>query len=118
MGVSASMAKRTVFLDGEGVLPTVSIVAVVPPDVTEVLLTEDFDLRSCFLNVLFRTPRSRSCCTLMCKAAKAREAWSCSCVLQSLYLFPSIKGLKERTSGRACRCRHVSTWPSVASSLC
>ena len=49
MGVSASMAKRTVFLDGEGVRQMVSVVDVVFLEVSEALLVDVFFFLSAFL---------------------------------------------------------------------
>ena len=74
MGESASKANRTVFLDVDVFLVSVSV------DVVDYLVVEDkFLFEGSFLGVfalgiLFNTLRSRSYCTLMCKAAKAREA--------------------------------------------
>ncbi len=76
MGVSASMAKRTVFLDVDVVLVSVSEVVVVNLDDTDMFLFGNFFFDILALCVFPSTPRSRSWCTLMCSAAKLREASS------------------------------------------
>ena len=104
MGESASMAKRTVFFEVDVILVSVSVDVDVNLDEEDAFLFKGSYLDVFALSVFLSTPRSRSCCTLMCKVAKTREASNCSCALQLLYFFPSIKDLKERTSGSACRC--------------
>ena len=74
MGESASMAKRTVFLDVDVVLVSVSDDVVVCLVDEDTFLFEGYFLVVFALNVFLRIPRSRSYCTLICKAAKAREA--------------------------------------------
>ena len=49
MGVSASVAKRTVFLEGEGDVKLLSDVVLVPSEASEVLLVDDFLPLSVFL---------------------------------------------------------------------
>ncbi len=87
------MAKRTVFPVLTGIDMVVIDVVVLYPEAAEVLLVEGFFLHSCVLWVFLSTPRSRSCCTLMCRAANAKEASSCSCALQTLKFLVSIRFL-------------------------
>ncbi len=69
MGVSASLAKHTVFLVDNVDLAVVAEDVVVRVEVVEVLLFDGLIPLSCCLWVFLKTPRSRSCCTLMCRAA-------------------------------------------------
>jgi len=104
MGESASMANRTVFLIDDVVLVSVSDDVVVYLDDEDMFLFKGSFLGVFALGVFLSTPKSRSCTVLMCKAAKLREASSCSWALQSTNLLLSMRFLYELTSGRPCRC--------------
>ena len=67
-------AKRTVFLDVDVALVTISDDVDVYLDDEDDFLSKGTFLDIFVLRVFLNTPRSRSCCILICKAAKAREA--------------------------------------------